>query len=49
MNTVHLIFLLIALIFFALAGLGIPSHPRLGFLPWGLFFFALAVTNFRLA
>lgn len=34
----------IALVFFALAGLGVPPHPRIQWLGWGLFFWLLAIT-----
>jgi hypothetical protein len=44
--TIRLIALLLALIFFALAALGVPGHPRFNFLAGGLFFWALSTINF---
>jgi hypothetical protein len=37
MITIHLFLLVLALVLFALAGLGVPSHPRFNFIGWGLF------------
>ena len=39
---VRLFLIVLALVFFMLAGLGIPAPPRLQWLGWGLFFYALA-------
>ena len=47
MSTLHLIFVILALVFFALATLGVPGHPRFSFTNAGLFFLTLALTNFR--
>lgn len=31
------LFFVTAMVFFALAGLGVPEHPRLKYIGWGLF------------
>ena len=38
----RLVFAVLALVLFLLAGLGIPSPPRFNFLGFGLFFLTLA-------
>ena len=40
--SIHLFLIVLALVLFALAGLGIPSPPRFQFLGWGLFFLTLS-------
>ena len=35
--TLHLFFVVVALVLFILEGLGVPSHPRFNFIGWGLF------------
>ena len=42
MPLLTLILMVFALVFFVLAGLGLPSPPRLNFLGWGLAFWVLA-------
>lgn len=42
MITVHLLLIVLALVLFALAGLGVPNPPRFQFVAWGLFFWLLA-------
>lgn len=42
MVTVHLFLIVLALVFFLLAGLGIPEYPRLRYVGWGLFFWLLS-------
>jgi hypothetical protein len=38
----RLVFAVLALVFFLLAGLAIPNPPRLQWMGWGLFFLTLA-------
>jgi hypothetical protein len=40
--TIHLFLIVLALVLFALAGLGVPSPPRFNFLGWGLFCLTLS-------
>jgi hypothetical protein len=40
--TLHLFVVMLALVLFALAGLGIPEPPRLRFATWGLFLWLLS-------
>ena len=40
--TIHLFLIVMALVLFALAGLGIPNPPRFQFLGWGLFCLTLS-------
>lgn len=40
--TLRLVFAVVALLLFLFAGLGIPEHPRIHFIGWGLFFLTLA-------
>jgi hypothetical protein len=40
--TIHLLLAVVALVLFALAGLGMPEPPRVHFLPWALFFWLLS-------
>lgn len=42
MITLHILLIVLALVLFALAGLGIPNPPRFQFIAWGLFFWLLA-------
>jgi hypothetical protein len=37
MHTLPFILRIVALVFFGLAGLGVPTHPRVQFIGWGLF------------
>lgn len=41
-GSIHLFLFVLALVFFALAGLGVPSHPRIQYIGWGLFFWAFS-------
>jgi len=43
MNIVVIICWLLALIFFGLAALAVPPHPRWAWIPAGLFFLTLAM------
>lgn len=49
MVTLRLFMVVVALVFFLLAGLGIPSPPRLQWLGWGLFLWVLSsvIENMR--
>ena len=40
--SIHLFLVVLALVLFALAGLGIPNPPRVNFLGWGLFCLTLS-------
>lgn len=40
--SIHLFLIVLALVLFALTGLGIPNPPRVNFLGWGLFCLTLA-------
>lgn len=40
--TLRVVFAVLALLLFLLAGLGIPEPPRIRFVPWGLVFLTLA-------
>lgn len=42
--TLHLFLFVLALVFFLLAGVGVPAPPRLNFIGWGLFLWALSTT-----
>jgi hypothetical protein len=47
MITLQLIFFILAIIFFGLAPLGVPSPARFNFLAGGLFFLALGIVNIK--
>jgi hypothetical protein len=40
--TIHLLLIVIALVLFAMAGLGVPEWTRLRFIGWGLFLWLLS-------
>lgn len=40
--TLSLFLVVLALVLFALAGLGIPTHPRFQYIGWGLFAWLLS-------
>lgn len=40
--SLHLFMQVVALAFFMFAGLGMPEHPRLRYIGWGLFLWLLA-------
>jgi len=40
--TLHLFIVVLALVLFVLAGLGVPEPPRIRFVAWGLFFWLLS-------
>ena len=42
MIALHLILLVVSLVLFILAGLGVPNPPRFQFIGWGLAFVVLA-------
>jgi hypothetical protein len=42
--TLGLFLVVLALVLFALAGLGIPNPPRFQFIAWGLFCWLLSIT-----
>lgn len=42
MTSLRLIFLIVAIVLFILAGLNAVNHPRINLLAWGLAFFAAA-------
>jgi hypothetical protein len=46
--TLQVICVLLALIFFALATFGVPSHPKFSFIAAGLFFLTAALANIRI-
>jgi hypothetical protein len=45
--TLRLFLVVLALVLFALAGLGIPEPPRVRYLAWGLFFWLLSTLVVR--
>lgn len=46
-NMIQLTLFLIAMVFFALAMIGVPSPPRLHLLSTGLFFLTMALGHYR--
>ena len=42
--SVHLLLFVIAVVFFILAGLGVPEAPRLRYIGWGLALWAISLT-----
>lgn len=42
MVTIHLFLIVLALVLFLLAGVGIPEYPRFRYIGWGLFFWLLS-------
>jgi hypothetical protein len=42
MITIHLLLVVVALVLFAMAGLGVPEWTRLRFIGWGLFLWLLS-------
>lgn len=40
--SLHMFLLVLACVLFLLEGLGVPAPPRLQFLGWGLFLFAIS-------
>lgn len=40
---IQTILLVFAFVFFVLAGLGVPSHPRINYLGWGLACWVLSI------
>jgi hypothetical protein len=40
--TIHLLLIIIALVLFAMAGLGVPEWTRIRFIGWGLFLWLLS-------
>lgn len=45
--TVHLFLIVLALVMFLLAGLGVPANPRFQWLGFGLFFWLLSTLVIR--
>jgi len=45
--TLHLFLVVLALVLFALSGLGVPEPPRIRFIAWGLFSWLLATVVVR--
>jgi hypothetical protein len=44
--TLHLFVLVLALVLFVLAGLGVPEHARFRYIGFGLFLWALSTVSF---
>lgn len=40
--TIHLLLVVVALVMFAMAGLGVPEWTRIRFIGWGLFLWLLS-------
>lgn len=40
--SIHLLLVVLSLVLFALAGLGVPTSPRFQFIGWGLFCLTLS-------
>ena len=44
--SLHLFIVVLALVLFLLAGLGVPEHPRFRFIGFGLFLWLLSTLSF---
>jgi hypothetical protein len=45
--TIHLLLVVVALVLFAMAGLGVPDWTRIRFIGWGLFLWLLSTVVIR--